>query len=378
MKAVEVPFLDLSRQDKELAGELAEAFSRFLHGGTYILGPEVSSLEKEFASACGASAGIGVASGTDALLLALKALGVRPGDEVITPALSAPPTAVAVSLAGAVPVFVDIDAETRCMDPASLRDKVTPRSRFLLVVHLYGRMADMPSLSEAAGDHDLVLVEDCAQAHGAAMTGKKAGTWGKAGCYSFYPTKNLGAYGDAGMVVTDDEEFASRLRSLRDYGRVDRDRLGEIGLNSRLDELQAALLRVKLRYLDGWNRRRRELARRYLEGLAGLPLRLPQWDGEEDHCFHLFVVECEEREALRSHLDDRGIQTAVHYPLPLHLQRPYLQGGVPACSCPVAERLAEQALSLPLYPQPHRRRTGEGDRGRTRFLPTVLMQLKGR
>jgi dTDP-4-amino-4,6-dideoxygalactose transaminase len=350
LKAVAVPFLDLSRQDRQLAGELAEAFSLFLRGGTYILGPEVSSLEHEFASACGASAGIGVASGTDALLLALKAAGVRRGDEVITPALSAPPTAVAVSLAGAVPVFVDVDAATRCMDLASLRQNITPRSRFLLVVHLYGRMADMPSLSEAARAHGLVLVEDCAQAHGAAMTGGRAGTWGKAGCYSFYPTKNLGAYGDAGMVVTDDEEFASRLRSLRDYGRVDRDRLGEIGLNSRLDELQAALLRVKLRYLDGWNRRRRELARRYLEGLAGLPLRLPQWDGEEDHCFHLFVVESEEREALRSHLDDRGIQTAVHYPLPLHLQPPYLRGGVPACSCPVAERIAEQALSLPLYP----------------------------
>jgi len=350
LKAVEVPFLDLSRQDEELTSELAEAFSHFLHRGTYILGPEVSSLEKEFASACGASAGIGVASGTDALLLALKALGVRPGDEVITPALSAPPTAVAVSLAGAVPVFVDIDAESRCMDPASLRDKVTSRSRFLLVVHLYGRMADMPSLSKAAGDHGLLLVEDCAQAHGAAAKGKRAGTWGRAGCYSFYPTKNLGGYGDGGMIVTDDEELASRLRSLRDYGRVDRDRLGDIGLNSRLDELQAALLRVKLRRLDGWNRRRRELARRYLESLAGLRLRLPQWDGEEDHCFHLFVVESEEREALRSHLDDRGIQTAVHYPLPLHLQQPYLQGGVPATSCPVAERVAEQALSLPLYP----------------------------
>jgi dTDP-4-amino-4,6-dideoxygalactose transaminase len=350
LKAVEVPFLDLSRQDRELAGELSQAFSLFLRGGKYILGPEVASLEKEFASACGAPEGIGVASGTDALLLALKAAGVRPGDEVITPALSAPPTAVAVSLAGAVPVFVDIDTASRCMDPVSLQQRVTPRCRFLLVVHLYGRMADMPVLSEAARQHGLVLVEDCAQAHGASMQGKKAGTWGKAGCYSFYPTKNLGAYGDAGMVVTGDEKIASRLRSLRDYGRVDRDRLGEIGLNGRLDELQASLLRVKLKYLDGWNRRRRELAGRYLQGLAGLPLRLPLWDGEENHCFHLFVVECEEREALRSHLEDRGIETAVHYPLPLHLQRPYLQGGTPVYSCPVAERLAEQALSLPLYP----------------------------
>jgi dTDP-4-amino-4,6-dideoxygalactose transaminase len=236
------------------------------------------------------------------------------------------------------------------MDPAALRQGIGPRSRFVLVVHLYGHMADMPSLTRTAAEHGLVLIEDCAQAHGAATAGRSAGTWGKAGCYSFYPTKNLGAYGDAGMIVTDDEEYASRLRRLRDYGRVDRDRLGEIGINSRLDELQAALLRVKLRHLEGWNRRRRELAANYLDGLAGLPLSLPRWDGTGDHCFHLFVVECEARDELRSYLDGRGIQTAVHYPLPLHLQRPYLRDGVAAVSCPVAERLARQALSLPLYP----------------------------
>jgi dTDP-4-amino-4,6-dideoxygalactose transaminase len=350
LKAAEVPFLDLSRQDTELAGELGEAFSLFLQRSIYILGPEVSSLEEEFASFCGTSAAVGVASGTDSLLLALKALGVRPGDEVITAALSAPPTAVAVSLAGAVPVFTDIDPVTRCIDPALLADRITPRSRFLLVVHLYGGLADMPALAAAARDHDLILVEDCAQAHGAATMGKKAGTWGQAGCYSFYPTKNLGAYGDGGMVITGDVKLALRLRRLRDYGRVDRDRLGEIGLNSRLDELQAAFLRIKLRHLEAWNQRRRELARRYLEGLDGLPLGLPQWDGGEGHCFHLFVVECEERETLRSHLEDRGIRTAVHYPVPLHLQRPYLEGDVPAYSCPVAESMAERVLSLPLYP----------------------------
>ncbi|MEW6553330.1 MAG: DegT/DnrJ/EryC1/StrS family aminotransferase [Actinomycetota bacterium] len=350
MNAAAVPFLDLSRQDRELADELGLAFSRFLQGGIFILGPEVSSLEKEFASSCGARAGVGVASGTDALLLALKAAGARPGDGVITPALSAPPTAVAVSLSGAEPVFVDIDADTRCMDPEALRRGITPRSRFVLVVHLYGRMADMTSLARAAAENDLVLIEDCAQAHGAAMAGRAAGTWGKAGCFSFYPTKNLGAYGDAGMIVTADEEYASRLRGLRDYGRVDRDHLGEIGQSSRLDELQAALLRVKLPRLDAWNRRRRELASNYLDGLAGLPLRLPQWDRKEDHCFHLFVVECERRDSLRSYLEGRGIQTAVHYPLPLHLQRPYLRSGFDTGSFPVAERLAQQAISLPLYP----------------------------
>jgi dTDP-3-amino-3,4,6-trideoxy-alpha-D-glucose transaminase len=350
LKAPTVPFLDLSRQDAELREELAGALSDFLRRGIYILGPEVSALEEKYASFCGASLGIGVASGTDALLLALKASGVRPGDEVITAALSAPPTAVAISLSGAVPVFTDIDPVTRCIDPALIRERVTPRSRFLLVVHLYGRMADMPALAAVARDHGLILVEDCAQAHGAATMGKMAGTWGQAGCFSFYPTKNLGAYGDGGMVVTDDGELAARLRSLRDYGRTHRDRLGEIGFNSRLDELQAAFLLVKLGRLEEWNRRRRELAGRYMKELDGLPLSLPQWDEAEDHCFHLFVVECEEREALRSHLEDKGIQTAVHYPVPLHLQQPYLEGDIPTCSCPVAERVAEQALSLPLYP----------------------------
>ncbi len=350
MKAFDIPFLDLSRQDAELAAELNEAFSLFLRRGIHVLGPEVSSLESEFAAFCGTSAGVGLASGTDALLLALKALGAQSGDEVITPALSAPPTAVAVSLAGAVPVYTDIDATTLCIDPSLVAERITARSRFLLVVHLYGRMADMGPLAAAAREHGLILLEDCAQAHGAAVSGKAAGTWGRAGSYSFYPTKNLGAYGDGGMVVTDDAGLAERLRSLRDYGRIDRDRLGEIGFNSRLDELQAALLRVKLGHLERWNRRRRELARRYLEGLDGLPLRLPRWDGGEEHCFHLFVVECEEREALRSHLEERGIQAAVHYPVPLHRQPPYRDGGAPPRSFPVTERVAAQALSLPLYP----------------------------
>lgn len=345
-----VPFLDLSRQEAEVGGGVREAFDRFLARGSFILGPEVRSFEEEFASYCGAGEGIGVASGTDAIVLALKAAGIRDGDEVLAPALSAPPTAVAISLAGGVPVFVDIDPVSRCMDPGRVEESVTPRTRFLLVVHLYGRMADMPGLAAAADRHGLVLVEDCAQAHGASLGGRAAGTWGRAGCYSFYPTKNLGAYGDGGMVVTGDEEMARRVRGLRDYGREGRDRLGEIGLNSRLDELQASLLRVKLRRLEEWNRRRRLLASRYLEELADTPLTLPAWDGDGDHCFHLFVVECGDREPLRGRLRKKGIETAVHYPVPLHFQKPYLVDGKPASRCPVAERLADRALSLPLYP----------------------------
>jgi len=346
-----VPFLELSRQEAQIGEETREAFQRFLRQNRYVLGPEVRSFEEEFASYCGCGEGVGVASGTDALFLTLKALGVKEGDEVVTTAFSAPPTGVAIALAGARPVFVDIDPSTYNLDPRLVEEKLSPRSRFLLVVHLYGRIADMPELARIADRHGLILVEDCAQAHGTCLNGRMAGSWGRAGCYSFYPTKNLGAYGDGGMVVTGDTGLAGRLRSMRDYGRIDRDRLGEIGFNSRLDELQAVLLRVKLGHLEAWNDRRRTLARRYLEGLADLPLRLPSWDGEGNHCFHLFVVECEDRDILRLHLERKGIDTAVHYPVPLHLQPPLQAMLEPGLTYPAAERAARRVLSLPLYPQ---------------------------
>lgn len=345
-----VSFLDLTCRDGDMEAELAAAFTRFLRGGRFILGPEVSAFEEEFASYCGVRHAVGVASGTDAIVLALKALGISPGDEVITPALSAPPTAVAVTLAGGRPVFVDIDPTSRCIDPREVEKAVGARTRFLLAVHIYGRLADMEVLSRTAHELGLQLVEDCAQAHGARIDGRSGGHWGQAGCYSFYPTKNLGAYGDGGAVITGDAELAKRLRSLRDYGRIDRDRLEEIGMNSRLDELQAAFLRVKLRRLESWNRRRRELALRYQEGLGDLPLDLPSWDGGEGHCFHLWVAGCDRRDALRAYLAEKGVETAVHYPLPLHFQKPYLVGGRPAFSCPNAERFCARAISLPLHP----------------------------
>jgi dTDP-4-amino-4,6-dideoxygalactose transaminase len=347
----EVPFLDLSRQESELGDRILEAFQDLLTQGKYILGPQLSLLEEEFASYCGCSEGIGVASGTDALVLALKALGLRDGDEVLVPAFSAPPTGVAIALAGARPVFVDIAPQTKNIDPRLIEERMTSRSRFLVVVHLYGCLADMPQLMAASERLGLILVEDCAQAHGAFLHGRMAGSWGQAGCYSFYPTKNLGGYGDGGMVVTDDAGLAQRLRSLRNYGKTDRDRLEEIGVNSRLDELQAALLRVKLELLPAWNERRRELARRYLDGLAGLPLELPSWDGSGSHCFHLFVVECDNRDALRQHLEARGIGSVVHYPIPLHLQPPLRDIQISAVPCPVSEHIAGSVLSLPLYPQ---------------------------
>jgi len=343
-----VPFLDLTRQDRELEEELHRDLEDFLRRGRHILDGEVRAFEEEFAGYCGSAHGVGVASGTDALLLSLRALGACEGDEVITAALSAPPTAVAISLAGARPVFADIDPQTLTIDPASVEERVSPRTRFLVPVHLFGNMADMPRLEKVATRHGLIMVEDCAQAHGAGAGGKRAGSWGTAGCFSFYPTKNLGAYGDGGMVVTDDPSLAQRLRMLRDYGREDRDTLHEVGLNSRLDELQASFLRTKLGHLEAWNRRRRELARRYLDGLRDLPLGLPPLPGGEEHCFHLFVVTCRERDALRAHLASRGIETAVHYPLPLHLQPPFRENA--AHPCPVAERAAREVLSLPLYP----------------------------
>ncbi len=342
-----VPFLDLSRQANEVFPLLQEAFSKVLAKGVFVLGEELEAFEKEFAAFCGARHGIGVASGTDALILTLKALGIGPGKEVVLPALSAPPTAVAVALTGARPVFADVEITTGNVAPEDLEKKIGENTAALVVVHLYGKMANMPAILDIAERHGLPVVEDCAQAHGACLEGKGAGTWGIAGCYSFYPTKNLGALGDAGMVVTDDEALASRLRSLRDYGREDRDTLGSVGHNSRLDELQASFLRVKLRLLPHWNRRRREIANVYLEKLTGLPLGLPEFDSQ-NHSLHLFVLDTPRRDELKEHLRRRGIQTAIHYPLPLHLQPPFREASPP---CPAAEEKAKRVLSLPLYPE---------------------------
>lgn len=348
MSAFRVPFLDLTRQEKELREELLRCFSEFLERGRYVLGPDVEALEREFSSFCGAGEGVGVNSGTDAIALTLRALGIGRGDEVITSALSAPPTAVAVRMAGARPVFADVDPHTLNVDPESVEERITSRTRALLPVHLFGRPADMARMEYIAGKYDLLLLEDCAQAHGASFHGKPVGAWGKAGCFSFYPTKNLGAYGDAGMVVTSDPPLAREIRSLRDYGREDRDRVGRIGVNSRLDDLQAAFLRIKLRRLRDWNARRGELARRYLEAFSDLPLGLPATSDGEEHVYHLFVITCRERDALREHLARRGVETAVHYPIPLHRQSPFMARENPPC--PRAERAARSVLSLPLYP----------------------------
>jgi dTDP-4-amino-4,6-dideoxygalactose transaminase len=346
-----VEFLDFSRQHQALREGLLEAFARVLDGGSYILGEEVRLFEQEFASFLGAGEAVGVASGTDALLLSLKALGVGEGDEVVAPAFTAPPTVVAVALSGAVPVLADVRPSDFNVDPDRVEEALTERTRAVIPVHLYGSPADLEGLEGVCSRAGLPLVEDACQAHGARLHGRSLGTWGRCGCFSFYPTKNLGGLGDGGMVATGDPALASRLRSIRDYGRKERDLLGEIGYNSRLDELQAALLRVKLERLEEGNRRRRDLAAVYLEGLAGLPLCLPPVRPGALPAFHLFCVSTPERDRLSGFLAGRGIRTLVHYPTPIHLQPAFARLGYARGDFPVAERAAAEALSLPLYPE---------------------------
>jgi dTDP-4-amino-4,6-dideoxygalactose transaminase len=345
-----IPVTDLSRAHAEIRAQLDAAYRRVLDRNWFILGPEVEAFEQEFAKACGTRFAVGCASGTDAIALALRAVGVGPGDEVIMPAMTATPTAGGIVAAGATPVFADVDPHTRTLDPASVEAAITPRTRALLPVHLYGRPADMDALGKIATRHNLLLVEDAAQAHGARWKGRPAGSLGAAGCFSFYPTKNLGALGDGGAVTTDDPALAERLRRLRNHGQSTRYRHEEHSVNSRLDELQAALLAAKLPHLDRWNGERRAQAERYRSLLAEAPVRLPPADDEAESCWHLFVVESDGRDALRERLKAAGIGTDVHYPMSVHLQPAYAAYGHGTGSLPVSERLAQTALTLPLFP----------------------------
>ena len=357
-----VPFGDLGRQNNAIAAEITAATRRVLESGWYILGTEVSRFESAFAAYCGAGDCVGVANGSDALYLALTALGVGPGDEVITVANAGTYQTAAILQTGASVVFADIDPKTQTMDPGACAAAITSRTRAVLPVHLYGRMADMAALGELAECHGLALVEDAAQAHGAWLPDaggeqKRAGAWGSCACFSFYPSKNLGALGDGGAVVTDDAVLAERLRRLRQYGWSRKYVTAESGgRNSRLDEMQAAILRVKLASLDGWNLLRRELAAVYDEGLAGVELDLPA--DEPGHVYHLYVVASDRRDDLREHLTAAGIQTDVHYPVPVHLQPVYAEGRVrppgPG-TLRETERQAQRILSLPLYAELTRR-----------------------
>jgi dTDP-4-amino-4,6-dideoxygalactose transaminase len=327
------------------------AMRAVLEKGRYILGEEVASLEREVASYVGASHGVGVGSGTEALHVALRALGVGAGDEVITVAHTAVATVCAIELAGATPVFVDIDPVAYTVNPELVRSRITSRTKAIIAVHLYGHPADLDALGTIARETGVHLVEDCAQAHGATYRGRRVGSVGVVGCFSFYPTKNLGALGDGGMLVTSNPSVAARARQFREYGWVDRYVSSTVGTNSRLDELQAAVLRVKLPYLDHDNAARRGIAARYDDALASTGLTLPRARGEIEHAYHLYVVRSPERDRLLADLQARNVGALVHYPVPVHLQPAYRGRITGADALPETEKAAREVISLPMYPE---------------------------
>jgi dTDP-4-amino-4,6-dideoxygalactose transaminase len=346
-----VPFADFNLQRETLEADIYDALERVISRGWYILGPEVEAFEQEFANFLGASRAVGVATGTDALSLSLEALGIGHGDEVITSPLTATFTALAISRTGARPVFADVDPTTLNLAVDSVEKRLSLFTKAIIPVHLYGNPCDLPRIMDLARDKALRVVEDACQAHGARIDGKRAGTWGDTGCFSFYPTKNLGALGDGGLVATDDDDLADRLMRLRNGGQSSRYVHDEVGVNSRLDELQAAVLRVKLERLEGWNQRRRDLADVYCEVLKGSPVEPVATTPESESVRHLFVVRAPDREGLCEALVADGVQTLIHYPVPAHLQPAYRDLGQGKGSCPVAEKAAEEILSLPLYPE---------------------------
>lgn len=351
---VVIPFLDLSAHHAPLEAEMRAATDRVLASGRFILGPEVEALETEVAELCGVGDGIGVSSGTDALLVCLMALGIGPGDEVVTSAYSFFATAGAVARLGAIPAFADIDPETFNLDAAAAAGRVGPRTRAVVPVHLFGRVAEVDALLETAERREVPVVEDAAQAIGARdPAGRHAGSLGLAGCFSFYPTKNVGALGDAGMVVTRDAELAARIRTLREHGTGRKYRHEVVGGNFRLDAIQAALLRVKLAYLARWTAARRRNAERYraLFAAAGLEERVRLPTDAPGHTYHQYVIRASERDALRAHLAGSGVETRIYYPVPLHLQPCFRELGYPEGSLPHAERAAAESLALPMYPE---------------------------
>lgn len=330
--------------------EIDAAIYRVLSTGRYILGQEVSAFENEFAAFTGVRYAAGVASGTDALVLALRACGIGRGDEVITTPHTAVATIAAIELADATAVLADIEPNTFLIEPSEIERVISPRTRAIIPVHLFGQPADLQPILDLSRKHNLRIIEDCAQAHGALYRGKRVGSWGHIGCFSFYPTKNLGAIGDGGMIVTDDEDLLARVKMLREYGWRRRFISETGGMNSRLDELQAAILRVKLRHLDSDNDKRRAIAGRYTTALAG-HVTVPVCKTDRTGVFHLYVVRTDDRAALQQHLEAHQIGTAVHYPVPVHLQTAYRGKLGDKGSFPAAEQAAEQILSLPLYPE---------------------------
>ncbi|HVQ28257.1 MAG TPA: DegT/DnrJ/EryC1/StrS family aminotransferase [Vicinamibacteria bacterium] len=348
-----VPMVDLKAQLARIRPEVDAAVARVMASTRFIGGDECALFEQEFAAYCGTAHACGVANGTDALIRALRAYGVGPGDEVVTVANTFIATGEAILLNGARPVFVDVDERTFTMDPSLVERAITPRTRVILPVHLYGHPADMTAIGEIASRHDVPVLEDAAQAHGATWKGARAGGLGHAACFSFYPGKNLGAFGDAGMVTSGDAEWLGRVRRMANHGAGD-DRYDNVvlGTNSRLDALQAAILRVKLRQLEAWNEERRERVRAYDQALADLPgVVTPREGAAARSAWHLYTIRLTERDALQKHLGAAGIASAVHYPRPIHLQPAMASAGGKPGDLPVSERLSREVLCLPLYPE---------------------------
>ena len=353
---VRVPFIDLTAQHRSLQADIFAALQQVFESSAFVMGPNVTSFEEEMARFCGVEHAVGVASGTDALMLSLAALGIKPGDEVLVPSFTYTATAAAVCHLGARPVFVDSLPDGFNLDPADAERRVTPKTRAIIPVHLYGEAAPMGEVLSLAQAHDLRVVEDVAQAAGGRWQGKMLGSLGSTGCFSFYPTKNLAACGDGGAVITNDGELADRIRLLRQ--QADAAVLGgrkyyhpAVGYNSRLDEIHAAILRLKLPQLDGWNQLRIAHAERYARLLSGSGIALPARSADGSHVYCLYTLRCADRDGLRRHLTERNIGTAIYYPLPLHLQEAYSNLGHKSGDLPVAERLAEQVLSIPIYPE---------------------------
>jgi dTDP-4-amino-4,6-dideoxygalactose transaminase len=347
-----VPFLDLKTQYAAIKDEIHAAIGEVMENTAFAGGPFVAKFEQAFARFCGCKHAIGVGNGTDALWLSLLSLGIGPGDEIITVPDTFIATAEAITCCGAKPVFVDVEEETFNMNPALLEAAITPRTKAIIPVHLFGQTADMDPILSIAGAHGLHVVEDACQAHGAEYKGRKAGSMGDTGCFSFYPGKNLGAYGEAGAVVTNDDAIAEKIRIFRDHGQSKKYHHDVIGWNARMDGIQGAVLNVKLKYLAGWNESRREHAREYTRLLSSVEsVLLPREADYARHVFHIYAIRTGRRDRLMAYLAEKGISCGIHYPVPVHLQKAYCDLGLTEGSLPVAERCAAEFLSLPMYPE---------------------------
>ncbi len=346
-----IPYLDLKAQLDGIRGDVMTALASVCDATAFAQGPYAKKFEEEFAAYCGVRHCIGVNSGTSALHLAMHCLDIGPGDEVITTPFTFIATAWAISYVCANPVFVDIDPERRTLDPAKLEAAITPRTKAVMPVHLFGMPADMEPILSVAGKHGIRVIEDAAQAHGAGYKGSRAGQLGCMAAFSFYPGKNLGAYGEGGALVTDNDAFAARAKSLREHGSRERYYHDEVGYNYRMDGFQAAVLSVKLRHLQAWTRARQQKAARYNELLRDVPVKVPQVFVGSECVWHCYVIETDRRDYLRGRLSEAGIDTGVHYPVPIHLQKAYANLGLREGDFPVSERMARRCLSLPIYPE---------------------------